>query len=786
MDGRALWTASSLAIAAALLTAGPAHAQQSPAPSQEPAAGEIAEIVITGRRRSESLEAVPASGDVLTSEVLEEAAIDTGRDLSRLVPGVQVLDNGSGMNDEMVIRGEGSTRQNNIEPGAGLYRDGMYIAGGNVGGRNFVRLDFFDLEQAEILRGPQGSYFGRNSLGGAINMISARPGRGPDGRVQFDYGANETYGVEGVYNFSIGSVDFRLGGFWSEQNDGFYRSSVTGNVIDYNSQSGLRLSATARPTETWALWAMVEYGQEDSPAQQVFEYTEAIGDPPYNNPGPTGYFVDRFSKPLDVDPRLTRDTLSLITQSTFSFNDFEVVSLTGYRERSATSLTDADFNAATPVQRALYAIGDGEETFSRLVQDLRVQSTGDGFRWTAGVEFSAVSSDFFNSLVPEVPTTLPPGCAGGVCTLPVIQGNARAVYRVVESDIEDTSWAVYGAGTWALWDRWELSADFRYTRDEKSFDSVETRRLDNPATPVNEQFQLFVNEDRAFDIFTPGISLRYMLDGGGSLYGRIATGYRGGGFNNDPGEPFDGVSDIAVPLSFDPEYVTSFEVGAKGRIPGVGGYEINAYYNLKSDTFANYAIWVGCTATPLPGCAASSARNVGAVINAGDAVQYGIEVELQGVLWTAPWGGRFTYGVNIGLADGEYQDGFVWANANTNPAATLAQRDISGNRLARLREMTGTLSLGYSAPLAGDWEIFGRTAVRGEFGGFEDPGNNIPYDDVFLVDGALGVRNDVWSAMLIGKNIFDNSYYNISPLNQTFGTQRNQPATWLVRLSRSF
>lgn len=772
----------------ALLSAEAAAAQDAPAPEEQPGVEEQ-DIVVVARRRAERLDLVPSSVDVVTGEQLRDAGVETGKDLSRLVPGVQVLDNGSGMNDEMIIRGEGATRQNNIEPGAGLYRDGIFIAGGNVGGRNFVGIDFFDVGQVEVLRGPQGSYFGRNAIGGVINIISARPTDERTLDLRAHYGSQERYGMEAVANVPLGPVALRFGGFHSAQDGGWYRSSTTGQLLDYNKRWGGRVSATVDPTENWSIYALVEYGKENLPAPQVFEYALAEKDPPFNDPGPTGYSVDRFNKPIDVDPRQTRATLGTLFQSTWTLGGVDLTSITGYRRRHATSFTDADFNAASAVARALTATSDGAETFERFVQDTRLESREGPLKWLVGLEYNKVDSNFRNNLLPVVPTTLPAGCAGGVCTLPVAQATARAVYRDVRSTVDDTSWAAYGALTLNFASAWEASVDLRYSWDEKNFDSLETRRLDNPATPANEQIQLVLFESRKFRVFTPGVSLTYRLPGGGSVYGRVATGYRGGGFNNDPGEPGDGVSSIALQRSFDPEYVTSFELGTKGRFGSRGPrFELAAYYNIKRDTFANYAIWVGCpTAAPRPGCAVNSTRNVGLVDNVGDAIQYGLEAQLSGVIrepLSLP--GRFTYNFNVAIADGEYREGFVWANSTTAPAATLAQRPLTGNRLGRLRDATGVVSFGYALPVGGDATLFTNLSLRGEFGGFEDPGNLIPYDDVFLADGTIGVRTGKYTFSLIGKNIFGNSYYNISPLNQTFGVQRNQPSTWLLRVSGSF
>ena len=765
---------------------GAAEAQTTP---RQDVATEVEEIIVTARRRIETLDDIPASADVITGEQLDERGVDSGKDLTRQVAGLQVIDNGTGVSDEFVIRGEGNTRQNNAEAGSGLYRDGIFVPGGNIGGRNYVAADFFDIDRVEVLKGPQGSYFGRNALGGAVNILTARPRSTPSARIAAEMGVNAYRGLEGVANLPLDATSaLRIGGYYNEQTEGFYTSSVDGRFLDARESWGLRGSISFQPTERFSGWLMIERGKEDAPRPEVFEEVLAVNDPPFNNPGPTGFSIPRFTKPIGSETRFTRDTTTTIADLSYAFDGVTFQSLTGYRSRENTSTQDLDFNAPQAVQRALTITGPAEEDFERLVQDVRLISDDARLNWLIGFEYTKVDSDFASNVLPDVPTVLPAGCAGNVCTLATAQTAARNAYRVVASTIDDTSYASYGAVSYDLTDRLEISADFRYTTDERNFLSLETRRLDNPATPANEQIQFLINRAIDYDVFTPGVSLRWEVTPTMNAYGRIATGYRAGGFNNDPGETNDGVSATALPPSYDPETIVSYEAGLKGRSGGFGRFELNVYYNVKQDTFINYAVVVGCGAVPPVGCPANTARNVGAIRNAGESWQAGAEVEWGGSWegWDA-FPGRIIYNFGLAWADGEYNEGIVFTNSATNPATTLAIRDLSGNRIARLRDLTSTSEIGWRGPLfATGLDFFFSLIHRGELGGFEDPANTFKYDDVQLVDAVAGVRGEDWSLVFNGKNIFDHSYFNISPINQTFGTQQNEPFSWRVRLSKSF
>lgn len=766
-----------------------ANRQVDQTPSRQDAASQLEEVIVTSRRRAESLDDIPASADVITGEQLDERGVDSGKDLTRQVAGLQVIDNGTGVSDEFVIRGEGNTRQNNAESGSGLYRDGVFVPGGNIGGRNYIAADFFDVDQVEVLRGPQGSYFGRNALGGAVNIISARPRSTPAARIAAEMGVNAYLGLEGVANLPLDDTTaVRFGGYYNEQTEGFYTSSVDGRFLDVRDSWGLRGSVSFQPTERFGGWLMIESGSEDAPRPEVFEEVLPINDPPFNNPGPTGFSIPRFTKPIGSEQRFTRDTTTTIADLSYAFDGVTLQSLTGYRTRENTSRQDLDFNAPSAVQRALSITGPADEEFGRLVQDVRLISDDARFDWLVGFEYNKADSDFTSSVLPDVPTVLPTGCGGGVCTLATAQTAARNAYRITASSIDDTSYAAYGAMRYDLTDRLELSVDFRYTSDERNFLSLETRRLDNPATVANEQIQLTINRAINYDVFTPGVSLRWEVTPAWNAYGRIATGYRAGGFNNDPGEPNDGVSATALPPSFDPETIVSYEAGMKGSAGRFGRFELNVFYNVKQDTFINYAVFVGCGATPPIGCAPNTARNVGAIRNAGESWQSGAEVE-----WGGSWEGgdafpgRITYNFGLAVQDGEYEEGIVFTNSSTNPATTLATRDLSGKRIARLRDLTSTSEIGWTGPffLAG-LDFFFNLIHRAELGGFEDPANTFAYDDVQLVDAVVGVRGDDWSLVFNGKNILDHSYFNVSPANQTFGTQQNEPVSWRVRLTKRF
>lgn len=767
---------------------GSSGAQGSSSSAGQASAGEgVEEIVVTARKRRERLSDVPSSITYFDNRTLEDADVGSGKDLTRLSPGLTVIDNGSGFNDEFLVRGEGAARQNNAETGSGLFRNGVFIAGGNAGGRNFVPIDFFDVGSVVVLRGPQGSFYGRNALGGAVDIVSQRPTPEFEASANASYGINDAYRGEAILNMPVyDDVQVRLGAFATDQRDGFYKSSITGDVLDKEDSWGARGQIAWQPSADIDVNLLVEKTNEFGPNVVAFGQVLATDDPPINPTGtPSGYSVGRFLKAVDTPSYFDRTTFMSALEVGWNVGDARLQSTTAYRVRNATTLSDVDLFGNNKTARSVPTVSTGSEEFKRWTQDLRLASNSKGLvEWVAGVELNKVDSTFNTLRFPDavhdnvfggnsdVPTVLPPECTvAPTCTLTAVQTAARNSYRVENSGVDDWSWAPYAALTLNLSDEVRLSGDVRYSTDNKAFRLDNVFRLDNPSTPANEQLLRAVTADNTFTKWTPGVALTWRFAPGHTAYARIGTGYRAGGYNNDLGEPGDGVSSIAVPLVYDSEFVKGHEAGVRGLIDGWLRYDLNAYFNEKENTLVNYSVFVGTTAT-------NTVRNVGVLGSAGDSRQSGFDGALASQIDLL--GGKLVPRFSFSWADGEYNGGSIYSNAQSNPATTLALVSIDGKRLQRLRTWTTNASLTYRTDIGDGFNLMAVLSQRGEYGGFEDPNNINEMDDATLYDGSIGIESETWRLIASGKNLLDSSYYNISPGNQSFATQQNEPATWTV------
>lgn len=753
----------------------------------------LEEVVVTARKRAERLEDIPSSVSYFDEQYLKDLDVGSGKDLTRIAPGLYVIDNGSGFNDEFLIRGEGAARQNNAETGSGLYRNGVFIPGGNAGGRNYVPIDFFDVGSVTVLRGPQGSYFGRNALGGAVNIVSQRPGSEFGGYLDLEHGSNQSSRVEGVVNLPVGdTLALRVGAFSAAQAGGFYTSSLTGKTLDEEDSDGWRAQVAWRPSERVDINLLLERSDEFGPNVIAFGQVLPENDPPINPAGtPSGFSVGRFVKPVDTDSYFDRTTQTRVLEASFDLGSVKLQSTTAQRLRDAASNSDIDAFGNNKVARLVPTVATGSEEFERMTQDLRLLSdTGGALDWLVGVEYNKVDSTFRTDRFADanrnnrfdgqadVPAANAPECAvAPTCTLAQLQTTARNGYRVEDSGVDDKSNSYYGAITWRPSDTLQTSVDVRYNKDDKGFRLANIFRLDNPATPANEQLTRSITAQETFEKWTPGASVTWQYTDRQYVYGRVATGFRAGGFNNDIGEPGDGVSATAIPLVYGAEFVTAYEAGLRGRIGGGISYSIGAYMNRKEDTLVNYSVFAGTAAT-------NTVRNIGVLGNAGDSSQNGIDGEF--AARTAVGRGSLTLRVSFAWAEGEYDGGFVYSNAQTNPSTTLTTVSIDGKRLQRLREWTTASSLIWRAPVGRGFDLVSRVSWRSETGGYEDPQNLNLMDDVSLFDASLGVEGERWNLTVSGKNVLDESYYNISPGNLSFNTQQNEPRTWQIAFGFRF
>ncbi len=735
-------------------------------------AADDGEIVVTARRREEQLRDVPVSVTAITEAQREGLVLDRMDDYLRQAPSTTLVASGPEYLSDITIRGQGSGRLGFSETATGLYRDGVYNAGGGFGGRTLSRLDLFDTARVEVLRGPQGALFGRNAVGGAVNIIS----HGPDdefaasGTVR--YADPDRTDVEAILNLPLhDTLGVRVGGFLTDQNEGFVVNTTTGNFMDVQRTAGARLTAEVRPAEGTLFSFAWEYLDSEAP----------------------GFDLGR-NPALDLSPYVhanqnREEVVNIIENALTLRADFELdwadLSLrAARRERdgsrtagdadhfSGSSLTDVA--AGAPVAFPDFARAQFE-TYGRDVLQAVLTSRGDRrLSWLLGAEYLQSADEvatepedcpaYTGVLLPAVP-----GCFVGTSgALAGPSGAARTTGRLFMNNdtfAEDLeSMSIFGSIDYKLAEHWTLGAELRVQRDERDYhfqrysedplvyfgagpvpaglsaplggSGATTFQFCPPTlaapacAPGNEVAEIDARRSNTF--YTPTLTLRWNFADEQNAYLRFATGYRSGGFNTNL-PPTTIRSELETGLLYDAEYGYNYEAGWKGQLFG---------FNAEAAVFYTWTNDVQVVSAP-----AAGARGF-VLSNAGDAHVYGFEAEMRRTFELGP--GRLVTRVAYSTVGGEFEEG----------ASLLTQGvtvDLGGNEVPRLRDYQVTANLLYTQAIG---NLRGFVGISGQFadGGYDTPTNVDTYEGYTLYDARLGLEGDHWRFSLFGRNLTDEQY----------------------------
>lgn len=568
-----------------------AHAQ----PVAENEAVEAGEIIVTAQKREQSLQDVPLSISAITGDVLQQRGIN---DISTLGTSVSGLNFGqSGTDARPAIRGVRTEEVDAAnDPTIGFFVDGVYKPRTSQALAAFV-----DLERVEVLRGPQGTLFGRNTYGGSINLVSKLPGDilGVSGSVR--YASFNDLRLEAVLNLPVGEkTAVRVVGMF-QQSDGFVnvlpsRVAGGGQASTFNDNDQYYFRGTVRHdfADDVQLVLRGSHWAQDGTGAGGFGYTTVgtLRATPGAPGGATGTqdlggFLDRNNPrggatvgPSDVDPynvfrnteltRRTRET-TLGAELSISRGPVSVKSITGYANFSSYRQGDEDFSETFG---SLLELNTGSKSFS---QELQILSNYDSpVQWVGGVYYfnEKVVEDFFF----RTPT------------------NPNAF--TFRQDVKTDSIAIYGQADWKIADNITLVVGGRQTWDNKRF--VYQIPVGTPdLAPDQAEFAKFT--------WRAGVNVDLTPDN--LLYVSVSTGFRSGGFNNGTAP--------AIP-SYQPQTVTAYEIGLKNNFRAAGvTLNLAAFYNDYNDILANTFINVPGTTT-----------TVVARSNAGSARAYGLEAEL--------------------------------------------------------------------------------------------------------------------------------------------------------------
>jgi len=720
--------------------------------------GMLEEVVVTARKREENMQNVALSVSAMSKTEIERSFAMDIQDLAGMSPNLIIDDTAQGPGGvaAIFIRGIGvADVEKNFDPAVGVAVDGVFI-GANSGGI----LKSMDLARMEVLRGPQGTLFGRNTIAGVINLARTQPTGELGAKVRLGYGDYDTTNIEGVFNFPLGDkVAAKLSGAKREQKEGYYENVNDGRDygrIDYESLSANILWSATDNLEL-EFTAQRERTDQDTPPLLYTGTSDALFcdwygycSPPNNEPltgdrhktaslGPGGTVLDPAGNPVqdpffanDQSRNATFDADTYIVEARWNVNDnYRIDYIYGSWETEETVRTDWD---GTP---SLLFHTDRPAEYNQESHEIRLTFDSDGpLSWTVGGYIW--ESDYEIRLRSYI---------GFRADLEPVLGPGPYDFPQTTEQTTD-SWAVFFEGDYAFNEQWSLTLGGRYTEDEKS------SRQRGGVNTVKDP-------EKTWDEFTPKVALNYQVNDDAMVYALYSGGYRSGGFNGRVGT----LEESTTP--YDPETVDNVELGFKSEWMDntlrLNGSVFYMKYDDKQEEIQ------------LPSDSGTGQKTV--VANASSATIQGLELELL----YYPMDG-LSINANLGLLDAEYDD-FEFEDGSGGI------RDNSHLDFRRAPDVTGSLSATY------DWTIgSGNAWVQAGvhyIGEHEINFENSPElknDAQSLVDASINYQYGKAQFSLFGRNLTDEDGYSIgfdvAGLWSYAATRA--PRTWGVEVSYTF
>lgn len=690
---------SSLAVATCTFCLpAPARAQTATPAANTQGPAQLETIVVTARRREELAFDVPASVTAISGEALQTTGITSINDIIAYVPNANMTENPRGFDTYISIRG---MRQADVgaTPNFGMYRNGIFAGGHRVNLGSQI-----DVSRLEVVRGPQGGLYGREAVGGAVNIVYAMPAPGDKlgGYATAGVESDERVRFEGAVTAPINEkIATRTTAWYIDQNGGEYYNQYLREEIDRSSDKGARFSTAASLTSAVDLDLTFEYQKASGPSLRVYA-PDGI---------PNGYAVAPPYKPGNVQ----QDTPSRNDIEQFyaagklvwktSAGDFSL--MTSYRDYQLDGIQDQDMTAL-PLDTAPLVLQQilnrGEDIKQYYIEALWESDASKPLSWRVGASYFNEEFD----LTQMFSTTLDTAMIG--YPFGVIDGKAGIPFPGSSTGVD--SYSAFADMRYEVSDKLALTATLRYTEDR------ETLHWDQGIDPSSHPVGILLfssvvptftlDEKDTYDFTSPSIGVEYSVNPDVNVYALYSTGYRPGGYNTT-------VTDEAY-IPYDQESARNYEAGIKTRfLDGRAGMNLTVFHMDQEDLVVQQDDPV------------DTQFGFTYLANVGEARTNGVEFETYANL-----GSDVAATFTVGYLDAEYTEGTI--NAGT-PAAF----DISGKELQGVRPWTINARVDYSHPLTDSMEFFGDVAVRWENGGAIGDHSEYPLEDTTKLDLSAGL-----------------------------------------------
>jgi iron complex outermembrane receptor protein len=684
----------------------------------------IEELVVTATRREERLQDVPIAVTALSAKQLENQGVTSAQDLTRVSPGL--IYTTTGPNAMPTMRGVGTR---SFSPGdsapIAVYIDNVYLPAEGAG-----EFEFGDVERVEILKGPQGTLFGRNATGGAINVITRSPSTTPEFRGEVGVGSYGRRLANTYINAPLASnVNANLSAFYDED-DGFTRNLVTGRKIPFKDDWGVRGKVDIRVTPILSFLLEADWVRANTPQGYANEqYPGGTNRNVVANPTKV-FTTSEFGKDYsNLDPKGENRQWGGSVTGNLDMTSWTLKSITADRATVTRGLLDTDGTSADITKQYL------RTTNNTFTQEFLASSTGDHFfNWVGGVfyMFDDAKRD------PNYSYTSP------------------LVFATTFADIKTTAIAPYGEVTIKPTEHWSLIGGMRYSYERKHlFNSSGPNGCLIPSCTIPR-----VDSKHSWRSFDYRLTVQYKVDESLNFYATNSTGFKSGAYNSTG---FDG-----IPVN--PEHLTAYQIGMKSTRWDTF-LDINAFYYLDK------GIQIQRSTNPLTGTSVLQ--------NAAGAHDYGIEVSA-----VRPLGDHFSVNLGATWLHARYSD-FKNADVLIPRAVALGggkietAEDDTGNPVIRSPEFTANADLTYSTEAWGGH-------INAALGGYYtstysfEPGNRVrqPAYGTLHAQVAWTSPNNRYTFTVFGDNITNTHYYEIGSSSIVwYNIVYAQPAIFGVKAS---
>lgn len=616
----------------------PAEAQ-APTGERQPRATMLEEVVVTARRRQESLQDVPIAITALTDEFMRSNSIENFDQIRHHAPALTISSAGTGANTPVIsLRGQRAAESAlHLEGAVPMYMADVVLT--PAAGTNMI---MYDLESVQVLKGPQGTLFGRNSTGGALLFTPKRPGEEFGGYAQLTAGNYDRVGTEFGIDVPVSDkLMFRIAGK-TEDRDGYQKNILNGEELWDEKSRALRLSVLARPNEKLENLLIVAWDKNDTKGLQPRLEAHA------------SHLADQFGD--DLERSLARDPMRIESDQPGQYEDVEnwfvantteyrlgnttLKNIFGYRKVDLSSVYDGDGSAENFANMAL----DGRPAYTEAEMysnEFQVLGTAleDRLDWIVGAYYWQLKGERFSRSHVNMMAQVAPGTFMPI-TFDNIQGG----------EVDNAAWAVFAQSSYKVTDRLGVTAGVRWSWDRRELDLQNNRFwYDNPNPTVRGRMCTVQGDDG--NLLSPDncskplkddwnsptwlLSADYELTPGTMVYGSVSTGYRTGGFGIR-------ATTLDEQRPFDEEKVINYELGLKADWDYRDwSFRTNAaVYHQSFDDIQR--------TVSLPASDGSNAF-VTMTVNAAEATIKGAELELHA---SAPFG--LDLSLNYAYVDAEY------------------------------------------------------------------------------------------------------------------------------------